>query len=63
MLPQGSGHSCKAARAQHLGNTLRHRLGLLGCPVQGQDLHWMILVGPFRAKIFCDICINLYKYR
>lgn len=47
MLPQGSGHSPEAARAQHLDNTLRHRVGLLGGPVQGQELHWIILVGPF----------------
>lgn len=31
----------------------RHRLGLLGCPVQGQEWDWMILVGPFHLRMLC----------
>lgn len=39
---------------KHLENTLRHRVGLLGRPVQGQQLDLMILVGPIQLRICYD---------
>lgn len=37
-----------------LENTLRHVVGLLRYSVQGQELFFMILVGPFQLVIFYD---------
>lgn len=40
-----------------LGNVFRQMVGLLGCPVQGQELDSLILEGPFQPRIFCDSMI------
>lgn len=39
---------------KYLDSTRRHRVGFLGCSVQGQELDSMILVGPFQLSLFCD---------
>lgn len=36
----------------HWNFILRHRLGLLGCPVQAQELDFMIPAVPFQLRIF-----------
>lgn len=35
-------------------NTLRHRVGLLGCPEQDQEVDSMIPVGSLLLQIFCE---------
>lgn len=37
-----------------LNNAPKHRVGLLGCPVQGQESNSMILMGPFQLSLSCD---------
>ena len=59
--PEGSGHGmgCPGqwARPQvpefkeHLDNALRHRVWILGGPLQSQELGLMILVGPCQLRI------------
>jgi len=57
--PQSSGHSIELMEfREHLDNTFRHRVGILGGAVWSQELDsWMILVGPFRLRIFCECMI------
>lgn len=43
--PQGSGHSTKPEFKKLLDSALSHRVG---CPVQGQELDLIILMGPFQ---------------
>lgn len=51
---QGSGHSTKPEFKKHLDSALSHRVGLLGCPVQGQELDLMILMGPLQLSVLYD---------
>lgn len=44
----GSGHTIKPARVQGVW----HMVGLLGSPVQRQELDLMTLKGPFQLSIF-----------
>lgn len=37
-----------------LDSTLRHSMGLLARPLQGQELHSGILEGLFQLRIFCE---------
>ena len=46
---------------KHLGNTLRHMVWIWGCPLQGQELDLMILVGPFQFRTFHDSMILCLK--
>ena len=47
--PQGSEHDPRLLEfKEHLDNTLRHRISILGVPVWSQDLDLMILVDPFQ---------------
>lgn len=39
---------------QRLDNPFQVRVGLLGCPVKGQQLNSMIPVGLFQLRIFCE---------
>lgn len=49
--PQGSGNSPKPDRAQEaLDNVLRHRVRLLGCLVQSQELDLMFFGGHFQPE-------------
>lgn len=50
-VPQGSGHSTKPEFKTDLDSVLSHRVG---CPVQGQELNLMILMGPFQLIVLCD---------
>lgn len=52
--PQGSGHSTKPEFKKHWDSALSHRVGLLGCPVQDQELDSMILMDPFQLSMLYD---------
>lgn len=49
--------SSKPSLAQ-ASSGIKHVEGLLGCPVQGQELDLMILVGPFQPSRSCDSVIS-----
>lgn len=40
--------------------SLRHRMGLLGCPVQNQEWGMMILASFFQLKVFYGSMIQFF---
>lgn len=39
---------------QRLDNIFKVRVGLFGCPVKGQYLNSLLLVGLFQLRVFCE---------
>lgn len=37
---------------EHLDNSLRDRVGLLGCSMQSQELDSVMIVDPFQARMY-----------
>lgn len=48
-------HQALPELSKSLDNTLRHWVGFLGCPVQGQQLDSTILMGPFQFSVFYNL--------
>lgn len=58
---QGRGHSLRLPEfKERLDTTLRHRSLNLGVPLWSQELDFMILVGPFKLRIFYGSMINYF---